>query len=655
MQKVWLESPWVVVSSILLAVILMLHASLSSPFYALDDGLHIQASLTDEWSDFNSNRTSAMPLARFSYRIDYYLFRPATQPPVLSNTVDLEGLNNWAPVVRCMSGLYHLLAAILLWYFLRRIGTPAGVAFLVALVWAGHPCACEAVCWVSERKSVLTALFGFGALLAWTANKRHLWRLPLAYVLFLLAHLSKPSALGLLPVLAALEFLDPEYGELHWCSVKRWWIFSRRLAVPVLLCIGAIAVGLHKHGKEVVAPPGGTLFSAVMTDAEIFGKYAGNTLLPVNLSFYYGIRPIVSLMDYRLWLYGSVLIALFAAAILKTERALRPLALFGLIWFLGALGPTSNLISLAYWMQDRYIYLAMPGLLLSVMLAIRGVMVLRKVEPAWMARTGAAYAVLIFGLLIYRASFFGDSNALELDAAQRQPLSGEARLSAARIFTRQWQENNSGSPSDREKQKMYGYAACAEYEGALKCPDLQNFDEPFAVKLRGVEILLQLGDYIGVQRTLEGWLPPSQLTMLKVVHNDGSNKEFSRRSYLRGYFPQTLSHAWALMAECSVRQSLSANLSPPDRLLLCDRALKEAGQAQAVWDKSDEAQIVTGKILLIRSNAETDNHNPSAGQAQYNKAMEILKSIQPDSPNASVAKYLIANAHPPAAAPPEKP
>ena len=216
----------------------------------------------------------------------------------------------WPAGMRVVSAVFQALAGFLLWLFLRRIGTNAGIALLVAVVWTGHPMACESVCWISERKNVLAALFGFAALLAWTTNDRWLhW--PLTTILYTLAVLSKPTAVGFFPILVVLEILNlRREAQKTIAPISKTTLAARLfgivgLAAPLAVTIAIVWANVHVHNIYFVEHPGGSLFTALLTDIEIFARYIFNIVVPVNLSFFYGVIPIVSLADPRVWLYGT--------------------------------------------------------------------------------------------------------------------------------------------------------------------------------------------------------------------------------------------------------------------------------------------------------------------------------------------------------------
>src|SRR4029077_15684728 len=115
--------------------------------------------------------------------------------------------------------------------------------------------------------------------------------------------------------------------------------------------------------RDMVQPPGGGVWTAILTDSEICARYILNLVAPIDihswdsvtalqsrLSFFYAVDPIVSLFDARLWAYGFGLAA-FAAALIWAAGPLRRHAVLGLVWFAAVLGPSWNLMAIPDYMQ----------------------------------------------------------------------------------------------------------------------------------------------------------------------------------------------------------------------------------------------------------------------------------------------------------------
>ncbi|MCY3022304.1 MAG: hypothetical protein NTW87_25105, partial [Planctomycetota bacterium] len=201
----------------------LLVGCLTAGFTTYDDPVHVS---------WNPQVQEATPIADVVKPIAHSTYFPVT---LLSYKLDRLLFEGWlvrlwgsyAPGVRFMTLLYHAGAALILWRILLRLRLSSCQALFIACVFAAHPLACETVCWVSERKNALAALFGFAALWAWLRFEGTLWRLPAIAVLYGLALLSKPSALGILPVLLFLELFGGATGlagerPMSWRPGKQW-------------------------------------------------------------------------------------------------------------------------------------------------------------------------------------------------------------------------------------------------------------------------------------------------------------------------------------------------------------------------------------------------------------------------------------------------
>ena len=108
---------------------------------------------------------------------------------------------------RVLSACVHLVNIVLIWAVSRRLGAPAAAAGLGALLFALHPLAPDAVCWISDLYDVLAA--SFLLLGGWVAlgSGRLGVRVAGSAALFLCALLSKEAALAWAAALPAALLL----------------------------------------------------------------------------------------------------------------------------------------------------------------------------------------------------------------------------------------------------------------------------------------------------------------------------------------------------------------------------------------------------------------------------------------------------------------
>jgi hypothetical protein len=176
---------------LLLAATLLIYAQvLRHDFIIYDDIAYVthnpivQSGLTFDnlkWAFTSLQVANWHPLTWISHMLDCQLF----------------GLN--AAYHHATSLILHLLNTILLFLIFHYLTRKIGPAFFVAALFALHPLHVESVAWVSERKDVLSAFWGFlsiGAYAVYAKNKK-----PTYYVSALLC-----LALGLMakPMLVTL-------------------------------------------------------------------------------------------------------------------------------------------------------------------------------------------------------------------------------------------------------------------------------------------------------------------------------------------------------------------------------------------------------------------------------------------------------------------
>ncbi|MBI5804723.1 tetratricopeptide repeat protein [candidate division TA06 bacterium] len=273
--------------------------------------------------------------------------------------------------------LLHLLAVLLLFRFLSRLGIPPGRGLVASLFFAVHPLLAQGVGWIPGRNDPLLTVLVLGSFLAFIEylQKGSNWVLDAHLVLFLLALLSKETAV-FLPVMAFVYWLlsrknDKNDGGVNIILPIAGWIMMA--AVYYLLRMNAI-----KPGAGVAAARVNTL-SQNLTG---FVSYIGKVFFPFKLSG----DPIPADLPVG---YGLFSLAGLAAVFILGGIRDRKLFWFGLSWFILFLVPTFlGNTSYANFAEHR-MYLPLCGF--AVMLLQSGLKLSSRPE-----RTAAAAVVTIW-------------------------------------------------------------------------------------------------------------------------------------------------------------------------------------------------------------------------------------------------------------------
>ncbi len=288
-----------------------------------------------------------LPLSMTSLMLDYAAGgRPENLTPFHRTSLALHALNTG-------------LIVALLYLLFRQPWTAACVGLLYGL----HPLTVEPVAWVGERKTVLAAFFAFACLVAYTAHARRGggWRLAAAAVLYLLAILSKPTAV---PLPALLVLID--YWPLHRLN-RRAWLEKTPF---VLIGVAGVIVTLVSHSRTAgvsapVASDPAALAAVPLRAGYLIAFYLGKVLWPSPLSTVYPMPDPVSLANAAILIGCLVTLALAVLVFLSRRRT--PALAIGGLGFVIALLPTLGLVRYS-WVtaSDKYLYLPAIGLLLPL-------------------------------------------------------------------------------------------------------------------------------------------------------------------------------------------------------------------------------------------------------------------------------------------------
>ncbi len=270
--------------------------------------------------------------------------------------------------------MLHSLAAVLLFYAVWRLlaysAWPAGTEYRVlalgagaaVLFYAAHPLRVESVAWVTERRDVLSGLFGAAALLAYLSSvrpgaariqRRGLYALSFAF--FLLALLSKATVVPL-PVVFLL---------LDWYPLRRWGAGGARVGrlvwekLPFFLAsliFGALAI----YGQHVGGIMAGVEYPLSRRIASMLfgiGFYLTKTIVPLWLSPLYEQPLRLEAWHYAYIVLGGLLLVVLTVVSWRFRHRY-PALLVAWGAFLAFFLPVSGLLQTGPQIAaDRYTYL----------------------------------------------------------------------------------------------------------------------------------------------------------------------------------------------------------------------------------------------------------------------------------------------------------
>jgi len=581
-----------------------------SPFIRFDDIFHIvENSLLDlrlPWYCVfgpPADESYYYPFTLLSLRIDRWLWELLPQA--------WGGIEPWATGIRTGNLILHLATAFFVRSILRRLGASSLVSIFCALAFALHPTAVESTAWCVERKNVLAAFLGLAAwrfyLSAATA-----WQRALASILYLMAVFSKLSALGLLPVVIVWEIVNPRQGIFAATS-------GRERAMAALVLIGKMLPWLAASGAAISAammvgshlilpPPGGTIATAILTDGVILGRYAWNFLWPMELSSHYAIAPLLSPFE-PIWLrWTGFFGALSIGCLLLTAPAQRRLCLFAWLWFIGALGPSLNLVGINDLMHDRFAYLSAPGFWLAIGLACQGMV--RHFGDDGMGKRYAPALILVLSLCwanesSRRSILYQDTAFLFTDTVTKEPGSASGHYFLFTAF------NHAGIELQmRGDAARAGYFSDQAMQELEKCVAALDFDRFY---MQAFVHALLARFYFDRGRLAEAEERLAAAQRSRNAHN-----------------PQVI---WQV---CFVRGQLAAKQGKLDlALLLLRHALRFS-------PKSAEIRPTLASIVLARGREQEKQGVSGAYRRACAEAAAILRVVPTDHPAFAQASRMLA-------------
>jgi len=275
--------------------------------------------------------------------------------------VRLFGFNPTA--FHAMNVALHAATALLILLLLFQLTGSVPAALAGALFFAIHPLRVESVAWISERKDVLMVVFFVAALVTYLAHLRRGVSIGWTYLLFILAILSKATAITLPAGLILLDIA--ERGRPRLLDKIPFFILSVAGAIEAI-------VAIHSKGN-VLSEFHFTFGQRMLLVGRALVLYFSREIVPVNLNAYYRYHPAIERAD---WLSFFAMLFLGAAVLTSVRRFPRLVA--GLAFFVLTLAPMLPLMATGNTLgADRYTYIPSIGLAYVVavgvaMLSMRG-------------------------------------------------------------------------------------------------------------------------------------------------------------------------------------------------------------------------------------------------------------------------------------------
>ncbi|WP_420267038.1 tetratricopeptide repeat protein [Candidatus Magnetominusculus dajiuhuensis] len=326
-------------------------------FVSFDDAIHITnnpyvlSGLTVQgikWAFTTTLDGNWIPLMWLSHMVDVALYGARPGGHHISNLI------------------LHTINTILLFLLLKEMTGDVWRGAFIAALFALHPAHVEAVAWVSQRKELLSALFGFAAMFAYVkyTERPSLKRYMYVICLFIPGLMSKPMLVTLPFVLLLLD--NWPLGRLRQTGVAKLIIEK----IPMFAISGVFSVITYfaqKNYKAVISLTELPLPLRVANVLVSYVKYLKNALMPTELSVFY---PRMELVEAWQWIGALIILSALSVCVVMTVKR-SPYYFTGWFWFLGALVPVIGIVQVgAQGMADRYTYIPFIGLFIAAAYAL---------------------------------------------------------------------------------------------------------------------------------------------------------------------------------------------------------------------------------------------------------------------------------------------
>ncbi|MGB7567527.1 MAG: tetratricopeptide repeat protein [Chitinivibrionales bacterium] len=306
-----------------------------------------------------------------------------------------------------MNLFFHMANVLLLFAIFMRVTRRPWRSFFVAGIFALHPLHVESVAWISERKDVLSTLFGLLSLYFYIRHAEKPAALSYALLLlnFAMSLMAKPMLVTLPFVFLLLDIWPLKRMQIPFVKKNRALI-AEKIPLLVMAAVSSALTYMAQHAYGAVIPLVSLPLSQRIGNAAIaYCLYLVKAFRPSRLAVLYPIQtPVASSVIFA----AIFLLAVTIIAVFSFKK--RPYILTGWLWYIGMLVPVIGIVQVGVQsMADRYTYLPLVGISAALVWLLADIGEERRIRKSIYITIGCAL-FLCLGLCAFRQTAYWKSS-----------------------------------------------------------------------------------------------------------------------------------------------------------------------------------------------------------------------------------------------------
>ncbi len=395
----------IIIALLLAGIVLIVYAPVSHfDFVDLDDDLYVRD---------NPNIKKGLTWDNMGWALTTFregVWNPATWVSFMLD-YRLAGLD--PGTFHLTNLLLHAANVVLLFVVLQQMTGALWSSALVAALFALHPLNVESVAWVTERKSVLSTLFGLLTLWAYLGYVRKpCWQRYGGVLGFLVLSLMAKQMLATLPcVLLLMDYWPLKRLGKYWKEIRERLpgLVAEKLPLVIPVAAASVLTIRAAQSTQQALPSLDTLpFGFRLANAAVaYLTYLLKLVWPANLAVFYP-HPGTSLS-----LWTAALATLFLVGISWVVWRGRGSGYLevGWLWYLGTLIPVSGLVQAGgHSMADRHTYIPFIGVFMMLIWGAGRLASTFQLKKAWLL-AASLFLVLTLAVLARRQLSYWENSA----------------------------------------------------------------------------------------------------------------------------------------------------------------------------------------------------------------------------------------------------